>query len=214
MVEISAIRAITYDPGRVDPSRVLAPPYDVIDEEERQELERLDPHNAVRLILPRGTDAEKYQAAARTLAAWQNDGTLRRDATPALYRYHQVFANSEADGQLVVRKGFIAGVRLQTFDQGGIRPHERTLRGPKIDRLSLMRATGAHFSQIFTLYADKERVTDGIFALRESGPPALEGKTTDGTLHRLWRVTDAPTIAKITRVLRERDLYIAEGHHR
>ena len=214
MAEIAAFRGILYDTGRVQPSRVLAPPYDVIDEEERQELLAMDPHNAVRLILPEGDGDQKYQNAADLLGAWIEEQVLRRDARPALYRYHQVFTSAELGGRTITRKGFIAAVRLHRFDERIILPHERTLSGPKVDRLKLMDATGAHFSQIFTLYSDPSRESDRAFAAAEATPPTLDGTTTDGTRHLLWRVDDAVAIGRVVRVLAPLKLYIADGHHR
>jgi uncharacterized protein (DUF1015 family) len=214
MAEIAAFRGILYDTARVQPSRVLAPPYDVIDDEERQELLAMDPHNAVRLILPDGDGDQKYQNAAGVLNAWIEEQVLRRDQRPALYRYHQVFTSAELGGRTITRKGFIAAVRLHRFDERIILPHERTLSGPKVDRLKLMDATGAHFSQIFTLYSDPSRESDRAFAAAESTPPTLDGTTEDGTRHLLWRVDDAVAIGRVVRVLAPLRLYIADGHHR
>lgn len=214
MADIAPIRGILYDPTRVDLSKVIAPPYDVIDQNERARLCGLDEHNCVRLILPSGEGDEKYANAAKTLRAWSEEGIVRRDEAPAMYRYHQVFANAELGERPIVRRGFICGVRLRRFDEGGILPHERTLRGPKIDRLNLMRATGSHLSQIFTLFSDPLRKTDSLFEAAEERAPDLEGSTADGTSHRLWRVVDAKTIAALTKQLSAQDLYIADGHHR
>jgi uncharacterized protein (DUF1015 family) len=214
MAEIAAFRGILYDAQRVQPSRVLAPPYDVIDDEERQELLAMDPHNAVRLILPEGDGDQKYANAAATLNAWLEEKVLVRDQRPALYRYHQVFTSAELGGRTITRKGFIAAVRLHRFDERIILPHERTLSGPKVDRLKLMEATGAHFSQIFTLYSDPSRESDRAFAAAESAPPTIDGTTADGTRHLLWRVDDAVAIGRVLRVLAPLKLYIADGHHR
>jgi len=214
MAEIAPFRGILYDTGRVEASRVLAPPYDVIDEPERQELLARDPHNAVRLILPDGEGDAKYPAAARVLESWLADGALRRDQRPALYRYHQVFTSAELGGRSVTRRGFIAAVRLHRFDERVVLPHERTLSGPKADRLKLMDATQAHFSQIFTLYSDPAGETDRAFAAAEARPANIDGTTGDGTHHLLWRVDDAETIGRVTRALAPLKLYIADGHHR
>jgi uncharacterized protein (DUF1015 family) len=214
MAEIAPFRGILYDPSRVDASRVLAPPYDVIDAEERGQLVALDPHNAVRLILPEGEGDSKYPEAARVLDAWLADGSLQRDARPALYRYHQVFTSAELGGRTVTRRGFIAAVRLHRFDERIVLPHERTLSGPKADRLKLMDATSAHFSQIFTMYSDPAGETDRAFASAERGAPTLDGTTADGTRHLLWRVDDAETIGRVARHLAPLPLYIADGHHR
>jgi uncharacterized protein (DUF1015 family) len=214
MAEIAPFRGILYDTSRLDASRVLAPPYDVIDEEERRELLASDPHNAVRLILPEGEGDAKYQEAARVLDAWLGEGALRRDERPALYRYHQLFTSAELGGRAVTRRGFIAAVRLHRFDERVVLPHERTLSGPKADRLKLMDATQAHFSQIFTLYSDPAGETDRAFAAAEGKPATIDGTTGDGTRHVLWRVDDAETIGRVSRALAPLKLYIADGHHR
>jgi uncharacterized protein (DUF1015 family) len=214
MAEIAPIRGVLYDPSRVSLSKVMAPPYDVIGEEERARLEALDPHNCVRLILPRGEGDAKYEVAARTLHAWRGEGTLRRDDKPAIYRYNQIYKSAELGPDPVVRRGFISAVRLHPFSDGVIKPHERTLRGPKEDRLKLMRASKAHFSQIFMLYPDPARAADAAFAATEERAPDLDGETADGTRHQLWRVTDPGTLAAVAKVLAPLSFYIADGHHR
>ncbi|HLU65009.1 MAG TPA: DUF1015 domain-containing protein [Kofleriaceae bacterium] len=219
MAEIAPFRGILYDPARVEPSRVLAPPYDVIDPPERAALAALDPHNCVRLILPEGGDgdaggASRYRNAAALLDAWTAEGVLRREARPALYRYHQVFTSPELGPDPVTRRGFIAAVRLHRFDERIILPHERTLSGPKVDRLELMTATRAQFSQIFTLYSDPAGESDAAFAAAEKRAPDLDGTTGDGTRHRLWRVDDPATVSRVVAILAPLRLTIADGHHR
>ena len=214
MAEIAPFRGVLYDFSKVDASAVLAPPYDVIDDEGRAALAAKDPKNCVRLILPEGEGDSKYPAAARIFDEWLADGTLARDERPAIYRYHQIFTSAELGGAQVTRRGFIAAVRLHRFDEGVILRHELTLKGPKIDRLNLMKATGAHLSQIFTLYSDPAGETDRAFAPVEKEPPVLDGVTDDGTRHRLWRVTDRELIGQVARVIASRKLYIADGHHR
>jgi uncharacterized protein (DUF1015 family) len=215
MAEIAPFRGILYAPRAGDPGRLLAPPYDVIAEEERLRLEAADPCNVVRLILPRPAPGEpegsRYGVAAVTLRDWISDGVLARDAVPAIYRYHQVF---RAEGTDYTRKGFIARVRLRRFEEGVILPHERTLSGPKLDRLQLMRATHAHFSQIFGLYPDPERASDPLFAALEATPPAIDASTGDGVTQRLWRLTDGAAIHQLAAFMAARKVYIADGHHR
>jgi uncharacterized protein (DUF1015 family) len=214
MPEIALLKGILYDPTRVKIDKVIAPPYDVISPEERKQLEALDPHNCVRLILPEGQGDERYTAAAGLLQAWRDEGVLKRDARWAIYRYHQVFTLAELGGRKFTRRGLICGVRLHDYDDKVVLPHERTLRGPKEDRLKLMRAARAHFSQIFGLYRDPSLVTDQVFSGTDQRPPDLEGATADGTLHRLWRVTDRETIAQLGKIMGPLKVYIADGHHR
>ncbi len=213
MPEIAPIRGILYDPQKVEIDKVIAPPYDVISEDERQKLEALDPHNCVRLILPRGEGDEKYDSAAELLRAWQASGVVRRDNRSAIYIYHQVFTVAELGNRKFTRRGLIAGVRLHAYDDKVILPHERTLRGPKEDRLKLMRSARAHFSQIFGLYRDPSQVTERVLG-GDMRPADLEGTTRDGTLHRLWRIVDRETISQVGRTLTPMKVYIADGHHR
>jgi len=214
MPEIEPFRGILYDTAKVEASKVLAPPYDVIDDAGRAALESMDPHNCVRLILPQGEGDAKYGAANQTLNAWLADGALIRDTRPAIYRYHQVFTVDALGGRSFTRRGFVAAVRLHSFDEGVILPHERTLAGPKVDRLKLMEATSAHFSQIFTLYSDPSKATDDLFRKVESTTPDVDGVTDDGTRHRVWRVPDRELIGKLQRLMGQMKLYIADGHHR
>jgi len=216
VADIAPFRGILYDTQRVDASKVLAPPYDVIDPEQRAALAAADPHNVVRLILPEADspDGDRYQAAARTLDEWLGDGTLVRDGSRAVYRYHQIFRAAELGDRTVTRKGVIAGVRLEPFSAGVIRPHERTLAGPKQDRLALMKATHAYFSQIFALYQDAAGEVERLFRKVDDRRPDIEGTTGDGVLHRLWRVVDAELVGRLRHVFAPKKLYIADGHHR
>jgi uncharacterized protein (DUF1015 family) len=224
MPDIAPFRGIVYDTSRVDLAKVIAPPYDVIDPAQRAAL-AADPHNCVRLILPEPPESEpaaaaaevpdgRYAAAARTFDAWLADGTLRRDDYRCVYRYHQIFRSAELGDRLVTRKGLIASVRLHDFAEGVILPHERTLRGPKIDRLHLMKATSAHFSQIFTMYTDPAGETERIFRKAERRGADFDATAPDGVRHVIWRMSDQEAVGELRRFLGPRKLYIADGHHR
>jgi uncharacterized protein (DUF1015 family) len=212
MAEIAPFRAVVYDTARAGSlDRLLAPPYDVVSETERARLAAKSPHNFVRLDLPEGDGDAKYSNAARELSRWLEEGVLRRDERRALYRYHQRFA---VDGKEFTRKGFVARVRLRNYDERVVMPHERTLSGPRLDRLKLSRATRAHLSQVFSLYADPSRRVEAEFGAVEAKAPDLEGRTDDGTVHRLWRLTDPAAQRRIAAALSDARLYIADGHHR
>jgi uncharacterized protein (DUF1015 family) len=211
MAEIAPFRGILYTKKAGAPDKLLAPPYDVISDEERAKLAALDAHNCVRLILPEGAGDEKYANAARDLNEWLRAGVLARDAEPALYRYHQTFT---AEGRTATRKGFICRIRLARFEERIVLPHERTLAGPKADRLKLKRATRAHLSQVFGLYADPERLSDQPFVAVEATAPALAGQTSDGVEQKLWRLTDAAAQAQVVSLIADKKIYIADGHHR
>jgi uncharacterized protein (DUF1015 family) len=211
MAELVPVRGLLYDSARAGPiDALIAPPYDVVSESERAALEAKSPWNIVRLDLPQGDLERKYANAGRELRRWIDGGILRRDATPAFYRYHQVFSVA---GREHTRKGFICRVRLRRFEEGVVLPHERTLSGPRLDRLALARATRTHLSQIFGLYSDRSGTVDAEFAGLESRAPAFEG-VLDGVSHRLWRLTDRAAQARIAAALADRKVYIADGHHR
>lgn len=212
MAEIAPFRGILYDTSKAGPAeKVLAPPYDVISPSEREALAAQSPYNCVRLILPEGDGDEKYARAARELGTWLEKGVLKRDDQPALYRYAQTFT---AEGQTATRRGFICRIRLARFDEGVVLPHERTLAGPKADRLKLKRATRAHLSQVFGLYSDPLRKSDAPFAAVEKTAPAIEGRTSDGVEQKLWRLTDRAAQHEVVRLLADQKIYIADGHHR
>jgi uncharacterized protein (DUF1015 family) len=211
VAEVRPFPAVRYDPARVGDLRdVIAPPYDVISPAEQEALYARSPWNVVRLIL--GREDDRAAEARRTLRAWMDGGVLRRDPAPALYRYTQTF--TAPDGGRRCRDGVLCRLRLEPFSSGIVRPHERTFPGPKADRLAVLRATGAHLSPIFGLYARPgERIADVLGAAAASAP---EVEITDdaGHAHRLWRITDSAAIARFAAALAGETIFIADGHHR
>ncbi len=212
MADIVPFAGLRYDPERVgDLSRVLAPPYDVIGEAERAALEARHPQNVVRIELPRGEDDARYAEAARLLAAWTADGVLRVDAAPAFYVYDQEF---DWGGRRHTRRGFFAAVRLEPFERRVVLPHEKTLSGPKEDRLRLMRATHTQISPIFGLFRDADGAAREVIDAATAVGPTVDTATPDGIRHRLWHLGAAPPIARLTQILADKQILIADGHHR
>jgi uncharacterized protein (DUF1015 family) len=212
MAEIVPFVGLRYDLARVgDAARVLAPPYDVIGESERSDLEARDPHNVVRLELPRGEGDARYGVAANLLRAWLAEGVLRREAGPAMYLYEQQFTWA---GKSYTRQGVIAALKLEPFDKRVVLPHEHTLTGPKEDRRKLLVTTRTQISQVFGLYRDADGAALAELSAVSSGAPALEATTPDGTQHRLWVISDAGRINRLAGILRDKQILIADGHHR
>ena len=207
MAQIRPLRALHYAPG--DLQQAVAPPYDVIDDELRADLEGRSPHNVVAIDLPQGDDP--YGTAAATFREWQDSGVLQRDDEPAIWVLTQQYTGP--DGESRTRSGFFAAVRVEDYGPGRIRPHERTHPGPKEDRLNLTRATKANLSPIFSLYSDPE-----LTAWRALEPVTQDepfGEVTDdGTRNRLWRIADPQAIEIVQRALADAELLIADGHHR
>ena len=208
MAQIEPFRALRYDRDLQD---VVAPPYDVIDAEQRAALVARSPHNVVEIDLPQA-DGDPYEHAAEVFRRWQDEGVLVRDDEPALWALEQNYTGP--DGRRRTRHGFFARVKVEDYGPGRIRPHERTHPGPKEDRLRLTRATRANLSPIFSLYDDPAGAAWGALAPHLHTDPWSEVTDGDGTTHRLWRVTDAPAIETVKQALAPTELLIADGHHR
>jgi uncharacterized protein (DUF1015 family) len=207
MAVVQPLAGVHYDPARVgDIGLVLAPPYDVISPAEQIALRARSSYNVIRLILPE--EADRGRAAARCLAEWLERGVLVRDPTPAVYLYSQQFVL--ADGSSHRRDGIICRLQLEDFSRGIVRPHERTLEGPKADRLAILRATGANLSPIFGLYSRPGEPARALAGGDALGEPLFDV----GGWHRLWRITDAGVIARVQAALADQMIVIADGHHR
>ena len=205
---LAPFRGLRYDDTRVDLAAVLAPPYDVIDDAERDALEQRSPHNVVRITLPHadGGPEAAYAAARETLAAWRGEGVLAADAQPALYVYEE-----RAEGH--VQRGLVGALGLTPAEDGIVLPHENTMAGPVADRLALMNATEADLEPIFLVY-DGGGVASRLVAEADEEAPAVTVTTPDGITHRLWAVTDPDVLAEVAADLASRRAVIADGHHR
>ncbi|MFQ5463348.1 MAG: DUF1015 domain-containing protein [Phycisphaerae bacterium] len=216
MLEIRPFQALRYDFERGgDISALIAPPYDVLNQADKDALLGKSQHNIVAIDLPHlppksAGPARVYAQAARTLEAWLGDGALIRERQPALYLYHQAF---EHGGTTYTRRKFIARVRLAAFAEGTILPHEQTFGGPKEDRLALMKATRCQLSPIFGLYADRQDVIGQAFSATSATPPHATG-TLGGVQNRVWVVDDATVIGRVACEMAGKKVYIADGHHR
>ena len=215
MAGIIPFRGYRYDPTKVgDVTSVVAPPYDRISPDVQAACYERSPFNVVRIIKGKeapgdGPQENVYSRAAKHLRQWIDQGVLLREADPSLYAYHQTYTFS---GARLTRKGIIA---LGKLEPEKVHAHEQTLKGPKEDRLRLMRATEANFGHIFMLYSDRERMADAAVAAAIDGrPPAVEATDGDGNLHSVWPIADREVIEIVQQALVDKDLYIADGHHR
>jgi uncharacterized protein (DUF1015 family) len=214
MAEIQPLRALRYEPAVAGALQdVIAPPYDVIDAEQRAALVARSPYNVVRVDLPEDPEGgDVYAHAARLLEQWRADGAVVSDDAPAIWIRRQSYTGP--DGRSLTRQGFFARVRVTDYGPGRIRPHERTHPGPKEDRLRLTRATQANLSPIFSLYSDPQQRAWQALAGFTADAPWGEATDDEGTRNELWRVTDADTIAAVQEALADAELLIADGHHR
>jgi uncharacterized protein (DUF1015 family) len=242
MAEIRPFRALRYDPSRVNPADVVTQPYDKISPSMQERYYAANPHNLVRIILGKqtGDDRERdnvYTRAAGFFKNWRDEGVLLRDDTDALYYYTQRFRVASAAmghagaGTEFERRGFIALGRIHDYSDGVVFRHEQTLAKPKSDRLNLLRATRAHFGQIFMVYSDPGKEVDLLLenAILSVMPGATRQSEADselavepdisvtdeyGVLHRVWCITHPEVIKAVQEKLADKKLIIADGHHR
>lgn len=210
-MKIKAFRGYRYTAGgKRDISPVVAPPYDQIGPEAQEQLLAMNPHNVVRVTLPRAeAGVDRYRRAHQVLDAWLTAGVWARDERPALYPYHQTYT---AGGRTVTRASVIALGEVSEYKDGIVRPHEHTHAGPKQDRLHLLEATGADIGLLFMLTSDPHGAL--LEAVAPRGEPLAEARDLRGELHRLWRITDEATIARAVDLMAPRTVIIADGHHR
>ena len=221
--DLLPFRGLRYDPAAIgDPGAVLCPPYDVISAADREWLLASHPRNAVRLELPApradaAAGPAAYAKAAETLELWMGDGTLARDGQPLIYVYEQRY-DLGSDGERLARSFFCA-LRLEEYEpRSGVRPHERTMSGPKEDRFRLLSAVRANLSPVLFLYDDGADGAEsaGLLDRLTSAPPAIDTTGPGGVGQRLWLVDPAssPDATKLLELAAARPLTIADGHHR
>lgn len=217
MADVRPFRAIRYRQDQLTGAfeDVVAPPYDVIDDVEQSALYGRNPKNVVRLDLNRiqasdDTDNNRYSRARRYLMDWLADGTLGIDETPAIYGHTQTFVDET--GTEITRRGFLARIKLAEYDEGIVLPHERTLRGPKEDRLALMKAVECNLSPVFLLYEDETSAIDD--ALAQHKRDEMVARTADGIEHVTWPVFEPEVHALVGSHLAQQAVLIADGHHR
>lgn len=218
MARIRPFRGVLYNQEKVpDLKAVVTPPHDVISAEEQQEYYKAHPQNMIRLILgeifPEDTEHNnRYTRAAQSFSSWLEEGILTQDQDPAFYVTEIDF---KMDDAVHTRLGFISLVGLERFEDGIIRPHEKTFSATNADRLKLIEASRANFSPIFSVFSDGDNSILGLLRTAiEPIQPDLEFEDLKGYRHRLWRMTDQSIQKEIGRRLADRPVYIADGHHR
>ena len=217
MADILPFAALRYDPQRVSLAQVVTQPYDKITPSMQHLYYAASPYNLVRIILGRrlpqdNTEENVYARAAASFRDWQAKGILRQDSAPSLYVYSQRFTAPETN-QEHERRSFIALGHLEDYSAKIVFRHEQTLAKPKADRLELLRATRAHFGQLFMLYEDSGEI-DSLLASSVTKAPEIDVADEYGVVHRVWQVPDSAVIDCARAKMRGKKLIIADGHHR
>jgi uncharacterized protein (DUF1015 family) len=225
MAYITPFRALRYDPKQVSVGQAVTQPYDKISPSMQDRYYAASPYNLVRIILGRREATDNpantvYTRAAADFRAWRAQGVLRPDSAPSIYVYSQRFTapgESAAQSPEHERRGFIALARVEDYSARVVFRHEQTLAKPKADRLDLLRATRAHFGQIFMLYEDSGEIDAALAAGTQSTPvssPVIDLTDEYQVVNRVWQVSDPVLIASVQKLMQDKKLIIADGHHR
>ena len=219
MARIYPFRALRYNPSLVRVEDCVTQPYDKITPAMQQAYYQKSPYNLVRIILglPELFDGKEtgdvYTRAARDFTAWRESGVLAQETEPCIFAYSQKFKVPGSNGRVMERRGFIALGGLHDYNEKVVFRHEQTLSKPKSDRLNLLRATRAHFGQIFMLYSDPGLTAEKLL-FNEEATPDIEVTDEYDVLHRVWKINDENTINILVSELADKKLIIADGHHR
>jgi uncharacterized protein (DUF1015 family) len=218
MAQIHPFPALRFNPARVNLAEVVTQPYDKITPAMQDQYYAASPGNLVRIILGKheASDNERenvYTRAAAYLSDWRRNGILCQDEQPSFYAYSQRFVVPGTNGPEYERRGFIGLGKIEDYDAGVVFRHEKTLSGPKVDRLNLLRATRTHTEQLFLLYSDPQGAVDSLL-FSSAAQPDIDVLDEYGVQHRVWKVSEPAITAKVTELMRDKSLIIADGHHR
>ena len=217
MAELVPWRALFYNPEKIkNLSAIVTPPYDVISPEQQAGFYDKHLYNVIRLILPRpqrnNPDPDsRYLQAAEDFSNWRRQGVLIRDTRPALFYWETEYL---LEGQNHIRRAVVGLIRLESFESGVVRPHEKTFSAHKTDRFKLMQQVQAHLSTVFALYPD--RADEVLTSLKQGLPenPMFDFKDYEGSQQRFFRVTDPKAIQAAAAGMASLPIFIADGHHR
>jgi len=217
MLEIKPFRALRYDFSKVDVTKVVSPPYDVISDPMREDLYRRDPNNIIRAEFPKPeredlSGEEKYVRAKVSLDEWIAKGVLIQEGAPSFYLYEQIFRHPDTRKKYS-RIGLFCLVKLEEFESGNIIPHEKTHAAAKDDRFKLLKETQTNTSPIFGLYEDSEGTIASLYE-SEDGDSLTEFIDENGDRHRLVRISDEKHVREIEKLFKDKKIVIADGHHR
>ena len=218
MATIYPFRSLQYDRDKIPIEKVVTQPYDKISKEMQERYYALHPNNIVRLVFgkthPNDSRSDNvYTRAGADLKQWRSSGVLHLLPEPALFVYFQRFIVPDTD-EVRLRKGFVGLGRLENYANKVVFPHERTLTGPKKDRLELLRHTKTQFEQIFMLYEDSARRIDALMDEKARTKPDIHLKDEYGVEHSMWTLTDREQIEFVKAEMEDKKLIIADGHHR
>lgn len=214
MVEVLPLNGLFFNKEKIkNISDVISPPYDVIPKPLRKKLHSLDPHNIINLILPGGSGREKYINAQKLLNDWVKNNILIFDDRKCFYVFEEYFSAGNMRKKIT---GFIGLTRIEPYSFSNIIPHERTRSEPKLDRLNLLESCRTNFGIVYTLYRDDENKTTDIFKITMKEKPFINTPAGyDPSLNfKIWKLDKASYIKELRKIMKDKKLVIADGHHR
>ena len=217
MAKIFPFNGVTYNKKKIgNYTKVMIPPYDIISKEDQGKYYDLHPYNCIRLTLGKEYDGDtefnnKYTRANSFFRTWITNSIMDQDKEECIYAYEQRFSYK---GKQYTRLGFIALFKLEELEAGRVYPHENTLPKPKLDRLSLLKATAANFEPIFSIYSDEENKISRMIKKLIKRKTIAEAKDIFGVTNKLWKISGKANINKITKEMLNKQVFIADGHHR
>ncbi len=218
MAEIRPFRMVHYNGNcAADLDKLIAPPYDVISEEQQEGFYQAHPYNIIRLVLGKtskdDTEADnRYTRARQALSEWMSEGVFTRRDRPGFTVYQMDYELPEGGRRII--DGIVSLVKVDDYGVGKVLPHEKTYKGPKQDQLDLMRACKANMTPIHALFEDASNEIAEQYKPSMDGPPEQETVDSDGTVHRTWSIRDDAAVSRITKLLDPKSIFIADGHHR
>jgi uncharacterized protein (DUF1015 family) len=209
LVDIKPFKAIRYTKKAGDPKNLITQPYDKIDPALQREYYEKSAYNYCRLILP--IENNKYETAQQRIRKWLSEGILSKDEEPAFFVSRQEF---KLNGKTCTRTGLIAAMRLYSYGENMVFPHEVTYKEPIADRLNMLRAVQKDLEPVFLIYSDPEKVTADFFSETTKTKPTVEVEDSFSVKHAIWRVTDPTKLELVQKAMENKKLVITDGHHR
>jgi uncharacterized protein (DUF1015 family) len=209
LVDIRPFKAIRYTKKAGNPKNLITQPYDKIDPALQRKYYEKSAYNYCRLILP--MENNKYETAQQRIRKWLSEDILSKDEEPAVFVSRQEFKLS---GKTCTRTGLIAAMRLYSYGENTVFPHEVTYKEPKTDRLNMLRAVQKDLEPVFLIYSDPENVTVDVFAEITRTKPAIEVEDAFGVKHAIWKITGHKRLNLLQQALENKKLVITDGHHR
>ena len=217
MARIFPIKGIMYNSELDnDLGKFLCPPFDVVDDNDKNKLYALSEHNVIRLengksFISDDNDENKYTRSSKFLNDWLSKGILVKDNSESFFILEEIFENNNKH---ISRSSLICNVKVEDYKKKIVLPHEKTREKQKKDRFELMKNTKAVFSPIMSMIEDKDRNFMQFVDDEKTAEPYISGEIPFMHKFNLWKIQDKDRISYATSLVENEKIFIADGHHR